>query len=42
MKKTNAIRILENLKSPFEAKEYEDNTDHYLKKGAANKTEEKL
>ena len=42
MKKTNAIRILENLKIPFEAKEYEDNTDHYLKKGAANKTAEKL
>ena len=42
MKKTNAIRILENLKIPFEAKEYEDNTNHYLKKGAANKTAEKL
>ncbi|MCR5495943.1 MAG: Cys-tRNA(Pro) deacylase [Treponema sp.] len=42
MKKTNAIRILENLKIPYEAKEYDDDGEHPLSKGAANRTAEKL
>lgn len=42
MKKTNAIRILETEKIPFSAKEYDDNTEHELKKGAANLTAQKL
>ena len=42
MKKTNAMRILDNLKIPYEVREYEDNTDHALEKGAANRTAEKL
>lgn len=42
MKKTNAMRILDGLKLPYEVKEYEDNTDHELSKGAAQRTAEKL
>ncbi len=42
MKKTNAIRILETEKISFTAKEYDDNTDHELKKGAASLTAQKL
>lgn len=42
VKKTNAIRILETLKIPYEAKAYEDNGEHPLAKGAANRTAEKL
>ncbi|MBQ5998446.1 MAG: Cys-tRNA(Pro) deacylase [Treponema sp.] len=42
MKKTNAIRILENLKIPYEAKEYDDDGEHPLAKGAAGRTAEKL
>lgn len=42
MKKTNAMRILDNLKIPYEVREYEDNTDHALEKGAANRTAQKL
>lgn len=42
MKKTNAMRILDNLNILYEVREYEDNTDHELTKGAANRTAEKL
>ncbi|WP_027728220.1 Cys-tRNA(Pro) deacylase [Treponema sp. C6A8] len=42
MKKTNAMRILEGLKIPYEAKEYEDNADHSLEKGAAERMAAKL
>ena len=42
MKKTNAMRILEGLKIPYEAKEYEDNADHILEKGAAERMAAKL
>lgn len=42
MKKTNAMRILEKLKIPFTAKEYEDNDDHKLEHGAAEETARKL
>ena len=42
MKKTNAMRILDNLGISYEVREYEDNTDHEVAKGAANRTAEKL
>lgn len=42
VKKTNAIRILENLKIPYEAKPYDDDGEHPLSKGAAGRTAEKL
>ena len=42
MKKTNAMRILDGLKIPYEVREYEDNTDHEVAKGAAARTAEKL
>ena len=42
MKKTNAMRILDNLKIPYEVREYEDNTDHEVAKGAALRTAEKI
>lgn len=42
VKKTNAIRILETLKIPYEAKDYDDDGEHPLAKGAANRTAEKL
>lgn len=42
MKKTNAMRILDALGIPYEVREYDDNTDHELSKGAATKTAEKL
>lgn len=42
VKKTNAIRILETLKIPYEAKAYDDDGEHPLAKGAANRTAEKL
>lgn len=42
IKKTNSIRILENLKIPYEAKEYDDDGEHPLAKGAAGRTAEKL
>ena len=42
VKKTNAIRILETLKIPYEAKAYDDDVEHPLAKGAANRTAEKL
>ena len=42
IKKTNAMRILDNLKILYEVREYEDNVEHELEKGAANRTAEKL
>lgn len=42
VKKTNAIRILETLKIPYEAKAYDDDGEHPLAKGAANRAAEKL
>lgn len=42
MKKTNAMRILDSKKIPYEAKEYDDNVDHELSKGAAEATAQKL
>ena len=42
MKKTNAMRILDTLKIKYEAKEYDDDGEHSLAKGAANRTAEKL
>ena len=42
MKKTNAMRILEGLKIPYEAKEYDDDGEHVLEKGAAGRMAEKL
>lgn len=42
MKKTNAMRILESKKIPFEVSEYEDDGEHELSKGAALRTAQKL
>lgn len=42
MKKTNAMRILDGLKIPYEAKEYDDDGEHVLEKGAAIRMSEKL
>ncbi len=42
MKKTNAMRILEGLKIPYEAKEYDDDGLHELARGAAQRMAEKL
>lgn len=42
IQKTNAIRILEGKNIQFEASVYEDNTDHKLELGAAERTAEKL
>ena len=42
IKKTNAMRILDGLKISYDVREYEDNTDHEVAKGAATRTAEKL
>lgn len=42
MKKTNAMRILDGLKIAYTAHEYADDGEHELKRGAAEKTAEKL
>lgn len=42
MKKTNAMRILDSMKIPYEAKEYDDDEEHALELGAAGRTAEKL
>ena len=39
--KTNAMRILESAGIPFEAKEYDDNTNHVLEKGMTMKNPRK-
>lgn len=41
-KTTNAMRILAGLKIPFTTKEYEDDGEHKLEKGAAGMTARKL
>ncbi|WP_256729224.1 hypothetical protein [Treponema parvum] len=35
MKKTNAMRILDGLKIPYEVKSYDDDGERYLEQGAA-------
>ena len=40
--KTNAMRILEGAKIPFEVIEYDDDGEHVLEKGAAGRIAEKL
>jgi len=42
MKKTNAMRILDSMKIPYEAKEYDDDEEHALELGAAGRTAGKL
>ena len=42
MKKTNAMRILDSKKIPYEAKEYDDDGQHVLERGAAENTAKKL
>ena len=42
MKKTNAMRILDSLEIPYETKEYDDDKEHLLHKGAALELSEKL
>ena len=42
MKKTNAMRILDGLKIKYEVKTYDDDVEHYLEKGAAERLSEKL
>lgn len=42
MKKTNAMRILDGLKIPYEVGEYDDDGEHVLEKGAAVRMAEKL
>lgn len=40
--KTNAMRILEQAKIPFEISEYDDDGEHVLEKGAAVRMAEKI
>lgn len=40
--KTNAMRILDGLKIPYEVNEYDDDGEHVLEKGAAGRIAEKL
>ena len=42
MKKTNAMRILDNLKIKYETLSYDDDGEHELSRGAAEKTAKKL
>jgi len=42
MKKTNAMRILDGLKIKYECLSYDDDGEHELARGAANKAAEKL
>ncbi len=42
MKKTNAMRILDGLKIPYETFSYDDDGEHKLEHGAAAMTAEKL
>ena len=42
MKKTNAMRILEGAKIPYEVKEYPDDGEHELERGAALELSQKL
>ena len=40
--KTNAMRILDGLKIPYETSSYEDDGEHELAKGAAMRLSEKI
>lgn len=42
VKKTNAMRILDGKKIPYEIREYDDDGEHELSKGVALRTAEKL
>ena len=42
MKKTNAMRILDGLKIPYETLSYDDDGEHELSRGAASQTAAKL
>ena len=42
MKKTNAMRILDGAKIAYECREYDDDSEHELERGAAEKTAQKL
>ena len=42
MKKTNAMRILDGAKIAYECREYDDDGEHELERGAAEKTALKL
>lgn len=42
MKKTNAMRILDGMGIPYSVIEYDDDTEHSLERGAAEKTAEKI
>lgn len=42
MKKTNAMRILDSMKIAYEVKSYDDDGEHSLEHGAAEKTAEKI
>ncbi len=42
MKKTNAMRILDGAKIPYETKEYPDDGEHELERGAAAALAEKI
>ncbi len=42
MKKTNAMRILDGLKIPYETLSYDDDGEHELSRGAATNTAAKL
>ena len=42
MKKTNAMRILETAKIAYETKEYADDGEHELERGAAEELAKKL
>ena len=42
MKKTNAMRILDGMKIAYECREYDDDGEHELERGAAEKTAMKL
>lgn len=42
VKKTNAMRILDSLNIPYETASYDDDGEHKLERGAANRTAEKL
>ena len=42
MKKTNVMRILDTLQIPYEVRSYNDDGEHYLERGAAEKLAEEL
>ena len=42
MKKTNAMRILDGAKISYEVHEYDDDSEHELARGAAERIEKKI